>query len=104
MKENIIRIPCPQSGCGRLIIPNTCFSLLPAAVIRRWDIELYYSETPPVRVFDCPYCSAPLSDDDLEEEKDGDGLKHYDCPRCSQSICASCFSFEHGRLSCLRFY
>ncbi|OMP07455.1 Zinc finger, RING/FYVE/PHD-type [Corchorus olitorius] len=101
MKENIIRIPCPQSGCGRLLIPKTCFSLLPVDVVRRWDIELYYSVTAPVRVFACPYCSAPLSEEELVLD---DGLKHYDCPRCSQSICASCFSFEHGRLGCLQFY
>ncbi|OMO84784.1 E3 ubiquitin-protein ligase [Corchorus olitorius] len=48
MKENMIKIPCPESGCACFITPKTCQFLLPDEVIDRWATAVTCSQTPPL--------------------------------------------------------
>ncbi|XVF79372.1 hypothetical protein PTKIN_Ptkin14bG0216900 [Pterospermum kingtungense] len=98
--ENSIKVRCPESNCERLIKPSQCRSILPREVICRWEKALYYSETPPIMVLQCPYedCLVKFVDNGKDV-----GVMKYDCPRCRRKICAECRDMEHQGMDCDEF-
>ncbi|OMO99222.1 Zinc finger, C3HC4 RING-type [Corchorus capsularis] len=54
MKENMIKIPCPDSGCACFITPKTCQFLLPDEVIDRWATAVTCSQSPPLDLDNYP--------------------------------------------------
>jgi len=86
LKDNIINIRCPFSGCSGLLEADYCQSILPDEVFDRcgkasWEALIDDSEK-----FYCPFadCSALLINEETE------AVMKAECPYCKRMFCAQC--------------
>ncbi|XP_048133192.1 uncharacterized protein LOC115746698 isoform X2 [Rhodamnia argentea] len=100
LQDNVTRIGCPVSGCGGVLEPGYCSSILPPEVFDRWGNALCEALILEAEKFYCPFkdCSALLI-------KDGGAavVRESECPNCRRLFCAQCRVPWHAGLECQEF-
>ncbi|XP_048228344.1 uncharacterized protein LOC8259039 [Ricinus communis] len=99
IQENITGIYCPVSGCGGLLEPEYCRSILPQEVFDRWGNALCEALNLGSQKFYCPFkdCSAMLINDG------GEVIRESECPHCRRLFCAHCKVPWHSGIDCNKF-
>ncbi|KAF8025931.1 hypothetical protein BT93_F2687 [Corymbia citriodora subsp. variegata] len=99
LQDNVTRIDCPVSGCGGVLEPEYCRSILPSEVFDRWGNALCEALILEAERFYCPYrdCSALLIHDG------GDAVTDSECPNCRRLFCAQCKVPWHAGVECREF-
>ncbi|KAI3414958.1 uncharacterized protein J3R85_015652 [Psidium guajava] len=99
LHDTVTRIHCPVSGCGGVLEPGYCSSILPREVFDRWCNALSEALILDAERFYCPFkdCSALLIND-------GDAVvRDSECPNCWRLFCAQCRVPWHAGLECQEF-
>ncbi|KAI6679800.1 hypothetical protein NL676_033681 [Syzygium grande] len=99
LRDNVTRVGCPVSGCGGVLEPGCCSSVLPPEVFDRWGDALCEALISEAERFNCPFkdCSALLIDDG------GAVVRKSECPNCRRLFCAQCRVPWHAGLECQEF-
>ncbi|CAN0923986.1 E3 ubiquitin-protein ligase RSL1 [Linum grandiflorum] len=99
LQENVSIINCPVSGCGGVLEPEHCRSILPSEVFDRWGNSLCEALILGAQKFYCPFkdCSAMLVDDGSEV------VTQAECPHCCRLFCARCKVPWHSDIDCDKF-
>lgn len=99
LDDNVTRIDCPVSGCGGVLEPEYCRSILPPEVFDRWGNALCEALISQAERFYCPFrdCSALLIQDE------GAVVRESECPYCRRSFCAQCRVPWHAGVECQVF-
>ncbi|KAL3747016.1 hypothetical protein ACJRO7_015888 [Eucalyptus globulus] len=99
LRDGVTRVDCPVSGCGGVLEPVCCSSMLPPEVFDRWGNALCEALISEAERFYCPFtdCSALLIDDG------GAVVRESECPDCRRLFCAQCRVPWHAGLECQEF-
>ncbi|KAK3438565.1 hypothetical protein EUGRSUZ_C03190 [Eucalyptus grandis] len=100
LHDNVTRIGCPVSGCGGVLEPGYCQSILPSEVFDRWGNALCEALILEAERFYCPFkdCSALLIKDECAAV-----LRESECPNCRRLFCAQCRVPWHAEIGCKEF-
>ncbi|XP_048133194.1 E3 ubiquitin-protein ligase RSL1-like isoform X2 [Rhodamnia argentea] len=100
LHDNVTRIGCPVSGCGGVLEPGCCRSILPPEVFDRWGNALCEALILEAEKFYCPFkdCSALLIKDGGEAV-----VRESECPNCRRLFCAQCRVPWHADVDCQEF-
>ncbi|KAL5583383.1 hypothetical protein UlMin_015825 [Ulmus minor] len=98
--QNITKVKCPGLGCNVLLETQNCRSIVPKAVVDRWEVAIYKSRLFGWQKIYCPFpdCSVLLVADNEEKAK---GLISLECPSCHRMFCARCSVPWHAGSKCL---
>ncbi|XP_045787340.1 E3 ubiquitin-protein ligase RSL1-like [Trifolium pratense] len=98
IQDNITNVSCPGLNCKGLLELESCRSLLPKALIDRWDDALSEALLLTVPKFYCPFkdCSAML----LGENEGVGDIRESECPFCHRLFCARCYVPWHPGVGC----
>ncbi|XVE88530.1 hypothetical protein DITRI_Ditri19aG0076600 [Diplodiscus trichospermus] len=88
IEESITIITCPGLNCRTVLELDTFRSVLPEALVHRWEDALCQEFLNASQRFYCPFrdCSAPLLNDD-----GGEIIRESECPFCHRLFCAQCY-------------
>ncbi|XP_039165776.1 E3 ubiquitin-protein ligase RNF144B-like [Eucalyptus grandis] len=91
-----MHIDCPVLGCGGVLEPEYCRSILPPEVFDRWGNALCEALILEAERFYCPFkdCSALLINDG------GAVVRESECPNCRRLFCAQCKVPWHAGVEC----
>ncbi|XP_056166586.1 E3 ubiquitin-protein ligase RSL1-like [Syzygium oleosum] len=97
--DNMTGIGCPVSGCGGILEPEYCRSILPPEVFDRWGNASCEALILEGERFYCPFrdCSALLINDR------GAVARESECPNCRRLFCAQCRVPWHAGVECREF-
>lgn len=98
LRDNVIRISCPDQSCSNMIQPCWLRPHVAAEVLDRWEEAVAESTILASQRVRCPYgeCSEILvNDDGVETESE--------CPWCHRLLCAKCKVPWHQGLDCREF-
>ncbi|KAF8025932.1 hypothetical protein BT93_F2688 [Corymbia citriodora subsp. variegata] len=99
LHDKVTLMDCPVSGCGGVLEPAYCSSILPPEVFDSWGKALCEVLILEKERYYCPFsdCSALLIDDG------GAVLRESECPNCWRLFCAQCRVPWHAGLECQEF-
>ncbi|KAF8025933.1 hypothetical protein BT93_F2689 [Corymbia citriodora subsp. variegata] len=100
LHDNETRVGCPVAGCGGVLEPGYCRSILPPEVFDRWGNSLCEALILEAERFYCPFkdCSALLINDG-----GGVAVRESECPNCRRLFCAQCKVPWHAEMECQEF-
>ncbi|KAL5583382.1 hypothetical protein UlMin_015824 [Ulmus minor] len=95
IRENVIKVKCPDIICKTYLDPRKSRSFVPQQVLDRWEAALCESVLGENKIY-CPFndCSAPLIDDGEEL------VTSSECPHCHRLFCARCLVPWHAGSAC----
>ncbi|KAF8025934.1 hypothetical protein BT93_F2690 [Corymbia citriodora subsp. variegata] len=99
LHDNVTSVGCPVAGCGGVLEPGYCRSILPPEVFDRWGNALCEALILEAERFYCPFkdCSALLIRDG------GAVVRESECPNCRRLFCAQCRVPWHAEMECREF-
>ncbi|KAI6689000.1 hypothetical protein NL676_025828 [Syzygium grande] len=86
LRDNVTCVGCPILGCGGVLEPGHCSSILPPEVFDRWSNALCEALILEAERFYCPFtdCSALLINEG------GAVVRESECLNCRRLFCAQC--------------
>ncbi|XP_029126591.1 probable E3 ubiquitin-protein ligase RNF217 [Cajanus cajan] len=99
MRQNILKVTCPNPNCSVELKPKCLHTVLPREVVVRWESARCESSIAGENKTYCPFkdCSVLLVNDG------GEVVTSAECPSCHRLFCAQCKVSWHGGLTCEDF-
>ncbi|KAI3414959.1 uncharacterized protein J3R85_015653 [Psidium guajava] len=96
LQDNVTRVGCPVLGCGGVLEPRYCRSILPPEVFDRWGNALCDALIMEMEKFYCPFkdCLALLIKDG------GATVRESECLNCRRLFCLQCRVPWHAGVEC----